>query len=184
MTEPTGNELYAQAEALYFDYRDVVNGVLSAVSDEPWKVEGLYGMEPSEAGCRGGWNFTLGRMTTVDPASHDELRQSVADYLTGAGFEVQDEVVGAGDPVSEDVVVTEQGDFSSLRATFVSNGNVLVTASTRCMPGDVGELDTLLFDGVTVAEGYLPTSESPSDPLFFGVTPGEPGFLPTPTATP
>lgn len=38
-----------------------------------------------------------------------------------------------------------------------------------------------MVGGAAFSEGHLPREESPSDPLFFGVTPGEPGFGPTPS---
>ncbi len=181
---PTGDELYAQARELYFSYREVTNGVLERIDPGPWEVGSSYGMEPSAAGCGDGWKFALSRSTTVDPADQPAMREAVTDYLTSAGYDVEGQDVGADGAVAREVVVEKQDPFSSLRVTFATSGNVLVTATTRCMPGDIGELDERLFGDAVLAEGYLPRTESPSDPLFFGITPGEPGFLPTPTPTP
>jgi hypothetical protein len=181
VAEPSGDELYAQAEEVYFGYREVVNGVLSTIHEGPWSVgEGGYGMEPSSAGCDGGWNFGLTRSTTVDPAEQDRMRQDVVAYLTDAGYEVEGLDLGSGESASGDVIVREQGVFSLLTVTFVANGNVLVVADTACHPGDHFELGDMLFGGVQLAQGYLPREESPSDPLFFGITPGDPQFMPSP----
>ena len=185
MAQPTGDELYKRAEKLYFEYREVVNGVLAAIHDGPWEVsDGGYGMEVAGAGCGDGWNFSLARATTVDPAQQDRMRQDAADYLTDAGYEVEGMDLGSGEVTSSDVIVREQGVFSLLTVTFVNNGNVLVIADTVCQPGSHFELDDMIFGGVRVVEGYLPREESPSDPLFFGVTPGDPQFLPSPSPSP
>lgn len=181
--EPTGEELYTQAEEVYFEYREFVNGLLGVISEGPWTVSGSgsYGMVPGSAGCGDGWNFSLTRSTTVDPAEQDRLRQEVADYLADAGYEVEGMDLGSGDVTSSDVIVREQGLFSLLTVTFVNNGSVLVAADTACHPGDDIELGDMLFGDAKLAEGYLPREESPSDPLFFGITPGDPRFLPSPS---
>ncbi|MGA7147726.1 MAG: hypothetical protein WBX17_04450 [Microbacterium sp.] len=182
MAEPTGDELYSHAEDVYFGYREAVNGVLALIHDGPWEVgDGAYGMEPSGAGCGDGWNFGLARSTKVDPADQDRMRQDVADYLTDVGYEVEGMDLGSGEVTSSDVIVRKQAPFSLLTVTFVNNGNALVVVDTACNPGDRSELSDMLFGGVYLAEGYLPQQESPSDPLFFGVTPGDPQFLPSPT---
>ena len=186
VAQPTGDELYSQAEKLYFEYREVVNGLLATIYDGPWSVSdsAAYGMAPSSAGCGDGWNFGLTRSTTVDPTEHDRMRQEVADYLTDAGYEVEGMDLGSGEVASSDVIVREQGLFSLLTVTFVNNGNVLVLVDTACHPGDHLELHDMLFGDARLAEGYLPREESPSDPLFFGITPGDPQFLPSPSPTP
>ncbi|NLP84097.1 hypothetical protein HF576_09560 [Microbacterium sp. CFH 90308] len=182
VVKPTGDELFAQAEEVYFEYREAVNGVLAVISDGPWEVDGssAYGMVPSSAGCGDGWNFSLARSTKVDPAAQDQMRQDVADHLTDAGYEVEGMDLGSGEITSSDVIVREQAPFSLLTVTFVDNGNVLVVADTACHPGDHFELNDMLFGDAQLAKGYLPQQESPSDPLFFGITPGDPQFLPSP----
>ena len=186
VAQPTSDELYAQAEEVYFEYREFVNGLLAVIHDGPWEVgeSGAYGMVPSSTGCGDGWNFGLTRSTTVDPAEQDRLRQEVADYLTDAGYEVEGMDLGSGEVTSSDVIVREQGLFSLLTVTFVNHGNILVLADTACHPGDHLELGDMLFGDARLAEGYLPQRESPSDPLFFGITPGDPQFLPSPSPTP
>ncbi|MCP2635287.1 hypothetical protein K0817_001735 [Microbacterium sp. HD4P20] len=185
VAEPSGDELYAQAEEVYLEYREIVNGALAVIYDGPWSVgDGAYGMEPSTAGCGDGWNFSLTRTTNVDPAEQDRMRQDVADYLTEAGYEVEGMDLGSGEVTSSDVIVREQGIFSLLTVTFVNNGNVVVLADTVCRPGDHFELADMLFGDVYLAEGYLPREESPSDALFFGITPGDPQFLPSPSPSP
>ncbi|PPG02753.1 hypothetical protein C5E06_09890 [Pseudoclavibacter sp. RFBI5] len=64
--------------------------------------------------------------------------------------------------------------------TFIANVSVLVTADTKCWARDRSALSKDMFGGVTLANGYFPREEAPSDPLFFGVTPGEPAYLGTP----
>jgi hypothetical protein len=183
VAEPSGDELYAQAEEVYFEYREFLNGLLAVVHDGPWEVRdsGAYGMVPSSGGCGDGWKYTLSRSTTVDPAEQDRVRQEVADYLTDAGYEVEGMDLGSGEVTSSDVIVREQGLFSLLTVTFVNNGNVLVVADTACHAGDGNELGDMLFGDAQLAKGYLPREESPSDPLFFGITPGDPQFLPSPS---
>lgn len=179
---PTGDELVAQSKQHYFDYRAITNDVQALIYDGPWESDiGLFGMQPSGAGCGDdSYNFDLTRNTKIDPDERDGLREKVQDYLADAGFEVEGQELGSGDAQSSDVIVRRQGDFSLLMVTFIANGSVLVTATTKCWPGDPAELSKLIFGGVTLSEGYLPREESPSDPLFFGVTPGEPAFGPTP----
>ena len=186
VAEPTGDELYAQAEQVYFEYREFLNGLLAVIHDGPWEVSGsgAYGMVPSSVRCDDGWKFTFARSTTVDPAEQDRMRQDVADYLTEAGYEVESMDLGSGEVASSDVIVREQGLFSLLTVTFVSNGNVHVVADTACHPGDEYELGDMLFGDAQLAKGYLPREESPSDPLFFGITPGDPQFLPSPSPSP
>lgn len=185
MATPTGDELVAQAEQHYLDYRGVTNDVQALIFDGPWSAEvGTFGMQPSGAGCPdGSYKFDLARSTEVDPAEHPALSESVREHLTDAGYDVEGQELGSGESKSTDVIVRKQGDFSLLMVTFIANGSVSVTATTKCWPGDRVELSKLLFGGATLSEGYLPREESPSDPLFFGVTPGEPAFGPTPKPT-
>lgn len=188
MATPTGDELVAQAEQHYLDYRGVTNDIQALIFDGPWPVEaGSFGMQPSGAGCPdGSYKFDLARSTQVDPAQHAALSESVREHLIEEGYDVEGQDLGSGEAKSTDVIVRKQGDFSLLMVTFIANGSVSVTATTKCWPGDRIELSDLMFGGATLSEGYLPREESPSDPLFFGVTPGEPAFGPTPkpTATP
>lgn len=183
---PTGDELVAQAKQHYLDYRSITNDVQALIHDGPWEAEvGSYGMQPSAAGCDDDtYKFDLTRTTQVDPDEQNALRDEVRDYLVDAGFEVEGQELGSGESQSSDVIVRRQGDFSLLMVTFIANGSVLVTATTKCWPGERNELSKLIFGGVTLSEGYLPREESPRDPLFFGVTPGEPAFGPTPTPAP
>ncbi|MEV4668866.1 hypothetical protein [Microbacterium sp. LWO12-1.2] len=54
----------------------------------------------------------------------------------------------------------------------------LVSAATTCRPGNAHELSDMLFGDEVFLGGYLPTDvESPTDPLFFGITPGDPQFV-------
>lgn len=176
VAEPTADEQFAQAEELYFAYREATNGVLAVIDDGPWKVEG-YGMTPSGAGCGDGWKFDLGRSTAIDPADVPARRTAVADHLVDAGFEVEGMDLGDEDSGSGDVIVREQGVYSLLMVTFVADGSVLVTATTPCTAGDRYALSDRLFgEKALPGQGYLPTEESPSDPLFFGITPGDPQF--------
>ncbi|GAB2698075.1 hypothetical protein GCM10027071_09690 [Microbacterium marinum] len=179
--EPTA-DVRERAEAVYFDYREQTNLVLAIIDEGPWVVGGSaeYGMVPSSSGCDDGWKFDLTRSTTIDPASVDGLREKVAAHLDDAGFTVEGMELGAEGEGSGDVIVRQQGVFSLLVVTFVDNGNVLVKATTACQHGDARELGKALFGDARLAEGYLPSEESPSDPLFFGIAPGDPQFAPAP----
>lgn len=188
MVIPTGAELVAQAERHYVDYRTVTNEIQALIFDGPWQAEvGSFGMQPSGAGCPDdSYKFDLVRKTKIDPAEKEAMREAVAEYLSDAGYDIEGMDLGSGDSQSSDVIVRDQGDFSSLLVTFIGNGSVLVSATTKCWPGDRVELGDLIFGDVTLSHGYLPSEEAPSDPLFFGVIPGEPAFThgPTPTPTP
>ena len=179
MATPTGNELVAQAKQHYLDYRTVTNDVQALIFDGPWEADiGSFGMQPSPEGCGDGtYRFDLTRTTQVDQVEQDAARDRVLSYLTTAGYEIEGQDLGSGDSQSTDLIVNRQGDFSQLMVTFIANGSVLVTAITKCWPGDADELSDLIFGGVNLSEGYLPTEETPSDPLFFGITPGQPAYM-------
>lgn len=186
MEPPTGDELFAEAEQHYFDYRAVTNDIQALIFEGPWEVPpGSYGMEPGSSGCPdGSYKFDLFRSTDVDLGELERLRGDVREFLVDAGYEVEGMELGEGESHSIDWIVREQGDFSLLMVTFIANGAVSVSAKTTCWPGDEYELGDLLFGGVYLSEGYFPREESPSDPLFFGITPGEPAFRGTPSPTP
>jgi len=178
VAEPTEDDVYAQAESLYFEYRETTNEVLSIVDDGPWRVD-TYGMTPSGAGCGDGWKFDLARSTSIDPTAIADTRAAVAEHLIGAGFDVEGMDLESDAASSGDVIVREQGVYSLLTVTFVDNGNVVVTATTPCHAGDRFALSDRLFgEDALPGQGYLPAEESPSAPLFFGITPGEPKFAP------
>jgi len=178
MATPTGDELVAQARQHYLDYREVTNNVQALIFDGPWQTDvASFGMQPVGAGCSDDtYRFDLTRTTQLEPEQQPGASEKVLAYLTEAGYTVEGQELGSGDSKSLDLIVRKQGDFSSLMVTFIGNGSVLVTAATKCWPGDQADLSGLIFGGVTLSEGYLPREESPSDPLFFGVTPGEPAF--------
>ena len=177
MATPTGDELVAQAKQHYLDYRTVTNDVQALIFDGAWEADiGSYGMQPSPEGCGDGtYRFDFTRTTKVAEEEQDAARDRVLSYLK-ASYEIEGQDLGSGDSQSTDLIVNKQGDFSQLMVTFIANGSVLVTAITKCWPGDADELSDLIFGDVNLAEGYLPAEESPSDPLFFGITPGEPAY--------
>lgn len=104
------------------------------------------------------------------------MSEAIREYLEDQDYSVETQDLGAGSAASRDIIVRERGDFSMLMVTFIQNGSVLVTATTKCWPGDRYELGDMLFGDATLSQGYLPREESPSDELFFGVTPGDPEF--------
>jgi hypothetical protein len=184
MTE-TEEQVYDRAEAVYMEYRTATNGVLSLIDAGPWSVgDGGYGMSPSDSGCDDGWHFDLTRSTTVDPAEQPRMREAVADHLAAKGYTVEGMDLSSASVASGDVVVRKQGVYSLLTVTFVDNGNVLVQATTACQPGDWLMLREQIYGEGILGFGYLPQQEAPSDPLFFGITPGDPQFLPSPSPTP
>lgn len=181
----TDEQLYERAESLYMEYRGQTNDVLALIQEGPWEVgDGGYGMSPIGVGCGDGWKFDFTRSTTVDPAEQPRLRQAVAEHLVARGYEVAGIDLSSESVSSGDVIVRKQGVYSLLTVTFISNGNVLVQATTPCQPGDQQVLREQIFGEDPLEWGYLPLQEAPSDPLFFGITPGDPQFLPSPSATP
>lgn len=181
---PTGDELVAQAKQHYLDYRTITNDVQALIFDGPWEADiGSYGMQPDEC-SDDSYAFDFTRTTRVPAEDHERLRSGVLEYLDDAGYEVDGRELGSGTSQSQDVIVQKQQPFSKLTVTFIGNGSVLVTAITACWPGDRDELGDLIFGDVNLSQGYLPLQESPSDPLFFGITPGQPAFTPTPTPVP
>ncbi|OYC97923.1 hypothetical protein [Microbacterium sp. Yaish 1] len=169
---PSGVALYWQAESLYFDFRETTNGVLAVIDEGPWEVR-TYGMTPSGAGCDDGWKFDLTRTTTIDPTDVEGKREAVAQHLVSEGFDVDGMDLAPGEVASTDVIVREQGVYTLLTVTLVDNGNVVVTATSPCKPGDKFELSRMLFGTGPLPEGYLPDRESPADPVFFGTDLGE-----------
>ena len=77
-----------------------------------------------------------------------------------------------------DAMTTRAAVVPAVRGRILAaDGSVLVTATTPCTAGDRYALSDRLFgEKALPGQGYLPTEESPSDPLFFGITPGEPQF--------
>ena len=175
---PTGDELFAEARQHYFEYRTVTNDIQALIYEGPWEADiGSYGMQPSGAGCDdNAYAFDLTRTTRLPEAGQKDLGSLVLDYLDDAGYEVGGQELGSGTSQSLDLIVRKQAPFSQLMVTIIGNGSVLVTATTACWPGDEDELSELISGGVNLSAGYLPDQESPTDPLFFGVTPGEPAF--------
>lgn len=180
MTTPTGDELFAQAREHYYSYRTVTNAVQALIHGGPWGSDiGSYGMQPTGATCDDdSYGFDLLRDTQIDPTTLPEVTDRVTKYLTSQGYTVTGWDLGSGVYATHDLHVRDQGDFDLLMITFFTNGGVIVAAETKCWPGDPLELDELMFGDVYLSDGYLPREESPSDPLFFGVTPGDPQFLP------
>ncbi len=191
---PTGGSLYADAKKSYLSYREVVNELQLAYHDGPWKVGGLgsYGMQPNQCDNNSGYKFTLYRSILLDGSKREEYADIAEHFLKEQGLSPTREVIGADDNDGQlvQVVVRDEGDFELFLVKILKSGNVSINVDTACRPGDAFELSDMLFGGVYLSEGYLPTDvESPTDPLFFGITPGEPQFVrddpaPTPTPTP
>lgn len=176
---PTGDELFKQAKQHYFEYRTVTNDIQALIHEGPWEADiGSYGMQPSGAGCDDdSYAFDFTRTTRLPEEGQEELGSRVLDYLDKNGYEVEGQELGSGRSQSLDLIVRKQAPFSQLMVTLIGNGSVLVTAKTACWPGDEDELSELMFGDVNLSQGYLPDQESPTDPLFFGVTPGKPAFM-------
>jgi hypothetical protein len=173
VAEPTGEELFERAESLYLDFRETTNGVLAAVHDGPWEV-GTYGMLPSGVGCGDGWKFDLTRTVSLDPAEIPDKREAVSQHLVEAGFEVEGMDLASGTVSSGDVIVRKQGVYSLLTVTLIDNGNVVLTATSPCQPGDIEELDRMMYGDDPIPDWPVPEQEAPSDPIFFGIADGKP----------
>lgn len=176
---PTGQALFDQAEQKYMDYRSVVNEVQVAIFDGPWEVGGDYGMLPTDLQCEEGeYKFHLTRTVELDPADYEAAQERARVALADEGFSFDGQGLGSGEQSSVDLVAKDQLGFSEMRvAFFQATTSVTVWARTDCAPGDRHELSNLLFSDESNLDGYLPKMESPSDPLFFGITPGDPQFV-------
>ena len=187
---PTGEALYADGEKTYMDYREFVNGVQSVLSTGPWIVGDLadYGMQPDRCDNGHGYQFNLGRMLRTDLADRERNADAIEQHLVDAGMSPSRRTLGEGSDSLVQIAVADERGFELLLIEFGRNGTTVVSAATACRPGNAHDLGDMLFSDVRLGEGYLPTDvESPTDPLFFGITPGDPQFVPetpAPTETP
>jgi hypothetical protein len=176
---PTGEALYADAEQTYMDYREFVNGVQSVLSTGPWIVGqiGDYGMQPDNCDDGNGYQFHLGRRLTMDLADREQNADAVEQYLTDAGLSPSRRTLGEGKEALVQIAVADERGFELLLVEFRKNGNAQISAATTCRPGNAHDLSDMLFGDEVFLGGYLPSDfESPTDPLFFGITPGDPTF--------
>ncbi|MFJ2369005.1 hypothetical protein [Microbacterium sp. NPDC087665] len=189
---PTGDALYADAEQTYFSYREVVNELQLEYHDGPWEIGSLgsYGMQPNQCDNDAGYNFTLHRSIRLDASQREEYADIAERFLKDEGLSPSRQVIGADDNDGQvlQVIVRDQGDYELFLVRFLKNGSVGISVDTACRPGDAFELGDQLFGDTNLGLGYLPIDvEAPTDPLFFGITPGDPQFVrddPTPTPTP
>ncbi|PQZ54780.1 hypothetical protein CQ040_14405 [Microbacterium sp. MYb54] len=187
---PAGEALYADAEQTYMDYREFVNGVQSVLSTDPWIVGqvGDYGMQPDQCDNGNGYQFNLGRRLTMELADREQNADAIEQYLTDAGMTPSRRTLGEGSDSLVQIAVADERGFELLLIEFGKNGNALISAATACRPGNAHDLSDMLFGDIYFLGDYLPTDvESPTDPLFFGITPGDPQFVrdtPAPTETP
>lgn len=184
-TAPTGDALYADAEKTYFEYRGLVNEALSVISTGPWSIDhtGDYGMLPGRCDHNAGYQFDMARSLQIDIADRERYADAVMKHLEAAGMSPSRGALGSGDRELIQVSVDDEGGFEKILFTFGYDSRVLLDASTTCRPGDAFALADLIFGDEHFLGDYLPAEESPTDPLFFGITPGEPK-LRTPTSTP
>ena len=186
---PAGDDLVADAERTYIEYRTLVNGVQSVLSSGPWTVGqlGEYGMQPSRCDNGTGYQFSLGRLLRLDVADRDSNADAIEQHLLDIGMTPGRRTLGEGAKSLIQIEARDQQGLEQLLIEFGSNGTAVVSATTTCRPGDAGELGDLLFGDENLGQGYLPIdTESPTDPLFFGITPSDPQFVrePSPTPTP
>lgn len=181
-TVPSGHSLYDDAEENYVRYRGFVNDLQSTMSEKDWEIDqlGAYGMQPIECDAASQYRFDLNRSIVLDASKREDYADTVEEFLANKGMTVQRSVLGADDQQGQltQLMVRDEGDFSLLLVEIRQDGRVRVAVETVCWPGDRDELSALLFHGERLGAGYLPTDvESPTDPLFFGITPGEPRFI-------
>lgn len=179
---PTGDALVASAEENYLRYRGFVNDLQSTLSTGPWEIGqiGSYGMQPGSCASDTGYEFTLRRTLLADPADTATNADTVTAFLRDAGMSPKSRTLGEENDPGKlvQVGVRDEGDFSQLLIQFYGDGRIRVSATTVCWPGDAKELREAIFGDVYLTEGYLPTDvEAPTDPLFFGITPGDPQFV-------
>ncbi|MFK0403159.1 hypothetical protein ACIQTT_12565 [Microbacterium sp. NPDC090225] len=186
---PTGDDLFTDAEKTYLEYRTLVNGVQSVLSSGPWIVGqlGEYGMQPSHCDNDTGYQFSLGRLLRLDVADRNSNADAIEQHLLDIGMTPGRRTLGEGAKSLIQIEARDEQGLEQLLIEFGSNGTAVVSATTTCRPGDAGELGDLLFGDIYFLGDYLPAdTESPTDPLFFGITPGDPQFTqkPSPTPTP
>jgi len=189
---PTGDALYAEAEANYHRYREFVNALQSEVSTGPWEIGSLgsYGMQPEPCNNYTGYGYALNRSLQLDGEQREPHADVVEQFLRDQGMTPSRGTLGSDGQEGQliQVAVRDEGDFKLLLVEFRKNGSIAVTTRTKCWPGDPEVLGEMLFGDVNLGMGYLPlVTEAPTDPLFFGITPGDPQFLdetPDPSATP
>lgn len=187
---PTGEALFSDAEQTYMEYREFVHGVQSVLSTGPWIVGqvGEYGMQPNQCDNGQGYQYSLGRILRLDVADREQNADAIEEYLIDAGMTPSRRTLGEAPDSLVQIAVADEEGFEQLLVEFGKNGTAVVSATTACRPGNAHDLGDMLFSDVRLGEGYLPTDvESPTDPLFFGITPGDPQFVretPAPTETP
>lgn len=189
---PTGEKLYGEAKSTYLEYREFVNELQVALHDGPWEIGqvGSYGMQPIRCEGGDGYYFSLHRNVRLDGSKREAYADITEHFLTQEGLAPTRGTLGSDDQAGQviQVSVHDEEEFSTLLVEFRKNGNIGISADTTCSPGDSYELSALLFGGMYLSEGYLPVdTESPRDPLFFGITPGDPQFVretPAPAPTP
>ena len=189
---PTGDELFSEAEANYLRYREFVNELQSTLSTDPWEIGQLssYGMQPSACAGPDTYQYRLNRHVQLSASERESYADTAEAFLADQGFHPGRSVLGTDDQEGQliQVKVRGEGDFELLLVEIDKTGNVLVAARTNCWAGNQAELSERLFHGEALGAGYLPTDvEAPTDPLFFGITPGDPQFVretPAPTETP
>lgn len=188
---PTGQALFDDAEANYLRYRGFLNELQSTLSDGEWRIGqvGVYGMQPVECDA-GHYRFDLNRSVDLDGSRREQYADTVEQFLADKDMAPQRKVLGSDDQDGQitQLTVRDAGDFSLLLVEIRKDGQIRIAAETTCWPGDRDELSELLFHGERLGAGYLPTDgEAPTDPLFFGITPGDPQFArdtPAPSETP
>lgn len=187
---PTGQALYADAEKKYFEYREFVNGVQSVLSTGPWEIGqlGEYGMQPDRCDNGRGYRFDLGRILRLDRADREKNADAIEQYLIDIGLSPHRRALGDGERSLTQIVIREEAGLELLLVEFGKTGAVSISATTMCRTGDAFELSDLTFGDVYFLDDYLPVdAEAPTDPLFFGITPGDPQFVrdtPAPTTAP
>lgn len=181
---PTGRALFDEAEANYLGYRSLVNELQSTLSTGNWSIGqlGVYGMQPVEC-SQDQYRFDLNRSIILDDAEPGAYADQVEAFFVDKQMAPKRSVLGSDDQEGQliQVTVRDEGDFSLLLVEIKKNGRVRIAAETTCWPGDRDELSEMLFHGERLGDGYLPAGvESPTDPLFFGITPGDPQFVRVP----
>lgn len=179
---PTGQSLFDEAEANYLRYRGLVNDLQSTLSDGDWEIGqlGVYGMQPVECDSTNQYRFDLNRSIALEGSRRELYADAVEEFLADKDMSAQRSVLGTEGQEGQliQVTVRDEGDFSLLLVEIRQDGRVKIAVETSCWPGDRDELSALLFHGERLGAGYLPTDvESPTDPLFFGITPGDPQFV-------
>ncbi|MFK0402386.1 hypothetical protein ACIQTT_08670 [Microbacterium sp. NPDC090225] len=172
----TDEELFEQARAVNFGYKEAVAGVQLEILDADWQTS-AYGDSPWECpGDASGYEFDLTRRTPEGwrlGGAPMELAEEVSAWLNENGW-TDIKTRGYSGEIADVVVEAEYPEkHVDLLVVDISPGEVFdsvtISATSTCEPGDAHTISTMRRPGDGERE-KLPASEHPTAPPSFGHT--------------